>query len=203
MDNELEFGVNPMSSELRMQKKFEDFAYVLDYLPHGKLGTGRGSYRAEPLVQMVGEGYFTLLEATPKSGATFSSHERVYIGKELPRDKINHIIGRVEYNDLTSEAKAELSLILEEIVRGNENRFVEFFNNAQAITPRMHSLELIPGIGKKYTWTILRARERKPFTSFKDIKERTDIPDPIKLIAKRIMKELTEEPKYRIFTRPP
>ncbi|MDQ1280245.1 MAG: hypothetical protein QG670_1508, partial [Thermoproteota archaeon] len=29
------------------------------------------------------------------------------------------------------------------------------------------------------------------------------LPDPAKLVAKRIIEELTEEPKYRIFTRPP
>ena len=194
---------NPMSSEQRVQKRFEDFAYVLDYLPQGKLGAGRMSYRAEPLVQMVGEEYFTLLEATPKINVTLSPDERVYIGKDLPRDKISHIIGRVEYNTLTTEAKGELPIILEEVIRGNEKRFVDFFNNAQPITPRMHSLELIPGIGKKYTWTILRATERKPFASFQDIKERTELPDPAKLIAKRITEELAEEPKYRIFTRPP
>jgi putative nucleotide binding protein len=73
---------------------------------------------------------------------------------------------------------------------------------AQAITPRMHSLELIPGIGKKYMWAILQAREQKPFGSFKEIQERTGIPGPIKLISKRIMEELlVTDPKYRLFTR--
>lgn len=192
-----------MSSESRVQKRFEDFAYILDYLPQGKLGTSRTAYRAEPLAQMIGEDYFTLLEATPKINVELSPGERVYIGKELSREKISHIIGRVEYNDLTTEAKGELPIILEEIVRGNEKRFIEFFNNAQPITPRMHSLELIPGIGKKYTWAILRATEKKPFVSFQEMKERTEIPDPAKLIAKRIMEELAEEPKYRVFTRPP
>jgi predicted nucleic acid-binding OB-fold protein len=28
------------------------------------------------------------------------------------------------------------------------------------------------------------------------------IPDPMKIVCKRILDELTEEPKYRIFTRP-
>jgi len=152
---------------------------------------------------MVGEDFFTLLEATPLINVSLSPGERVYIGKDLPRDKISHIIGRVEYRDLTTDAKGELPIILEEIVRSNEKRFVEFFNHAQPITPRMHSLELIPGIGKKYTWTILRSAEKKLFASFQDIKERTELPDPAKLVAKRIMEELTEEPKYRIFTRPP
>jgi putative nucleotide binding protein len=50
-------------------------------------------------------------------------------------------------------------------------------------------------------WNILRAREQKPFTSFQDMMDRTEITDPAKLILKRIIEELSEEPKYRLFTR--
>lgn len=64
-------------------------------------------------------------------------------------------------------------------------------------------MELIPGIGKKYMWQIINERERKPFESFEDLKTRTEIPDPAKLIAKRIIEELAGESKYRLFTRAP
>lgn len=198
---EKDFEVNLMS---QVQKKFEDYAYVLDYLAHGKAGRARQSFRAEPLVQLIGENFFTLLEVTPKSGAAISLRDRLYIGKDRPRDKITHIIGRISYYDLTSTAKIELPLIVEDIIAKNESQFVRFFNSAQAVTPRMHSLELIPGIGKKYSWAILETREKKPFESFKDVKVRTGLPDPAKLIAKRVVEELTErEPKYRLFTRIP
>jgi len=50
-------------------------------------------------------------------------------------------------------------------------------------------------------WQIINARERKAFTSFKDIQERTSVGDPIKVIAKRILDELTGGEKYRIFSR--
>ena len=191
-----------MSSELRVPKKFEDFAYVLDYLPTGKIGAGRAIYMAEPLVQIIGRDFFTILEAVPKINVTFDIHEKIYIGKDKPRDKIDHIIGRIEYGSLTSDAKSELPFILDEIVKETGKRFVDFFNNAQAMTPRMNALELIPGIGKKYMWTILKAREKKPFISFQDINERTGVPDMAKLVVKRILEELSKEPKYRVFTRP-
>jgi putative nucleotide binding protein len=185
-------------------KKFEDYVYVLDYMAHGKMGGIRMAFRSEPLVQIMGENYFTLLEAIPRTGIIISLHERLYIGKDLPREKISHILGRINYDDLSSTAKIELPLAVEDIVIKNEGRFNKFFNNAEAVTPRMHSLELIPGIGKKYTWTILRVREQKLFESFEDIKKRTGLPDPVKLITKRIMEELTEkDPKYRLFTRAP
>lgn len=187
-----------------IRKKFEDYAYVLDYLSRGRISGTRQAFRTEPLVQLVGEDYFTLLEATPRAGVTVSLHEKVYIGKDLPRKKISHITGRISYNELTSTAKSELPLIVEDVITTNAAQFVSFFNAAQAVTPRMHSLELIPGIGKKYMWAILKAREQKPLESFEDIKERVGLPDPVKLIVKRVMEELTErEPKYRLFSRTP
>jgi len=53
------------------------------------------------------------------------------------------------------------------IVKNREKWFVNFFNTARAITPRMHALELVPGIGKKYMWQVINERDRKPFESLK------------------------------------
>jgi putative nucleotide binding protein len=110
-------------------------------------------------------------------------------------------MGRIGYNDLTANAKAEVLSVLEELIGNQEQRFVAFFNNSQAITPRMHALELLPGIGKKSMWQIINAREKKTFSNFKDLQDRTSIGDPIKVIAKRILDELTGGEKYRIFSR--
>ncbi len=186
---------------MEKRKLFEDYAYVLDYLPRGRVGAGGAHFRVEPTVQLIGEAYFTLLEARVRAGSSFDLHEMVYIGKDRPRDKILHVIGRVHYDDLTSTAKSELPSVLETIVLSHEKKFVEFFNIAQAITPRMHALELIPGIGKKYMWKIIEEREKRPFTSFQDIQKRTGIPDPAKKVVNRIQEELSGRSKYKIFTR--
>ena len=186
---------------MSLPKRYEEFAYVLDYLPQGKSGGGRLRYSAEPVVQLLGEDYFTLLEATTKRDAPFEIRERVYVGKER-RDKITHITGRITYNDLTTSARRELTNLLEEtIVRAHEKQFIKFFNEAEALTPRMHTLELIPGIGKHYLRIILSEREKKPFENFEDLKRRTGLPDPVKLIAKRITDELATEQKYYLFSR--
>jgi putative nucleotide binding protein len=182
------------------QRLYEEYAYVLDYLQYGRPATDKPRHLALPTVQVIGETYFTLLEAEIRSGTQVTLHERVYIGKDR-REKINRIIGRIGYNDLTANAKAELLPVLEDLIANQEQRFVSFFNNSQAITPRMHALELLPGIGKKSMWQIINAREKKPFTSFKDIQERTSIGDPIKVVAKRILEELTGGEKYRVFSR--
>jgi putative nucleotide binding protein len=183
------------------RKRYEEFAYVLDYLPEGKPRSAMHGFRAEPIVQLLGEDYFTLLEAVVNMGAALNPSERVYVGKSAARTKISHILGRTNYEELTSEAKNELLNVVEEIAKSHEKRFTNFYNEAQAITPRMHSLELLPGIGKKYMWAILKEREKKPFENYQDIQTRTQISDPVKMIAKRIKLELSEEPKYKIFVR--
>jgi putative nucleotide binding protein len=179
---------------------YEEYAYVLDFLQFGRPATDKPRHLALPTVQVIGETYFTLLEAEIRVGTQANLHERVYIGKER-REKINRIIGRISYNDLTANAKAEVLPVLEDLIANQEQRFVSFFNNSQAITPRMHALELLPGIGKKSMWQIINAREKKSFTSFKDVHERTNVGDPVKVVAKRILDELGGEEKYRVFSR--
>ncbi len=182
-----------------MEKRYEEFAYVLDFLSHGRPGT-RPGYRAGALVQVVGAEFFTLLEAVVKEGIFIKPYDRVYVGKDR-RVKITYILGRIGYEELTSTAKMELPGILEKIVLNRESLFVNFFNMAQAITPRMNALELIPGIGKKYMWQIINERERNSFKNFDDLQQRANIPNPAKLITKRILEELAGESKYRLFTR--
>lgn len=186
-----------------MEKRYEEHAYILDFLPHGRPGirpTGRAGYRAGALVQLVGEEFFTLLEALVKEGVAVKPHDRVYVGKDA-RDEITYIIGRIGYEELTAAAKMELPIVINKIVLNREKWFANFFNTAQAITPRMHALELIPGIGKKYMWQVINSRERKLFESFDDLQKRTELPSPAKLITKRVMEELAGDSKYRLFTR--
>ena len=186
-----------------MEKRYEEYAYILDFLEHGRPGvhvTGRAGYRAGGLVQLIGEEFFTLLEALVKEGVSLKPHDRVFVGKEA-RDEITYIIGRISYEELTAAAKTELPTVITKIVLNREKWFVDFFNKARAITPRMHALELIPGIGKKYMWQVINERERKPFESFDDLQKRTELPNPVKLVTKRVMEELGGDSKYRLFTR--
>ena len=48
---------------------------------------------------------------------------------------------------------------------------------------------------------ILKQRDLKKFSSFKDLKERVpNLPDPKKTIEKRIFQELTEFERYNLLT---
>jgi len=182
----------------------EDYVYVLDYLPKG-----RGDlppHKRHPTVYGVGENQFTLLELVPKTDASFSTGERIYVGKDaVKRQKIAKIKGRINYEDMTSTAHGELPYVLLDIVNDQKEKFLKFFNESPAISTRFHVLELLPGLGKKMMHDILDERKKKPFASFEEMCDRIDfLRAPDKLIAKRIELELTDpDQKYRLFTRPP
>jgi len=183
------------------EKKRETHAHVLDYLPYGHSEDSRPVYQKKPLVQAVGEAKFVLMELSPKKDKIPAVYERVYIG-EGERDVIDHVIKRLRYTELTQTAKVELSYILEKIVKENEERFIRVFNEAKPITTRLHTLDLMPGIGKKLMWAIVEEREKGKFSGFEDLTKRVKgLHHPEKIIAKRIEEEIMEENmKYKIFT---
>ena len=97
--------------------------------------------------------------------------------------------------------KEQLKKFIEQAVKEREKEFVDFFNNADAINKRIHQIELLPGLGKKYTKEILDQRDTKKFESFEDIKKRIpNLPFPEKTIERRIFQELTESERYNLFT---
>src|SRR3989344_620089 len=177
----------------------EEYAIVLDFLPNGHPFDNKAGFKT-PIAQALGRDHFILLEVVPKKGNFLQPHEEVYIG-EGKRDKIHHIYGKVNYERLTQTAKEELNFIIEESVKKDEKRFVEFFNKANPINTRRHQLELLPGIGKKHMLEILERRKEKEFDNFDDIKTRVKLmPNPEKTIAKRILIELKGEDRYNLFT---
>jgi putative nucleotide binding protein len=178
----------------------EDYAHILDYLPQG-LPAERG-FKHEPLAYALGEIEFKLFELVPKPNVQIIIGERVYIGKEAEqRDKIAHVKRRVGYEELTAAAHSELPFVIADVAKQNEARFVQFFNEAQAITTRFHMLELLPGLGKKTMWAIVEEKKKGPFKSFEDIAKRVAMfKHPEKVIAKRIEIELSDPTqKYHIF----
>ncbi len=173
----------------------EEYALVLDFLPYGY---PLENFRS-PIVQAVGKNTLTLLHLAPRKGLSFEPKEEVYIG-EGKRDKIQFIKGKLHREKLTENAKANLLEIITKYVQDNEPRFVEFFNSATAMNTRLHQLELLPGCGNKHSKAILGERDKGPFVSFEDIRKRVaNLPDPQKIIEKRIFEELTEMQRYNLF----
>ena len=179
-------------------KKYEEFARVLDFLPRGKSEVIKG--REGPMVEAIGEERLTLLELLAMENQGFEPAERVKIGKE-GREKIVSVLGKLTYEELTPEAKTSLPAVVESIVMSSEAKYVAYFNELQPLTPRLHGLELIPGIGKTFMHEIIEMRERKPFTSFMDIQDRVGLREPAKMVAKRIVEELSGESHVSLFVK--
>ena len=189
----------PQQAYEKMEKTKEENTVILDFLPNGYPFDERPMYMKTPVSQVIGKEHFVLLELVPKKGIHLQLYEEVYIG-EGKRDKIHHIVGKIPLSNLTRTARSELEFIIKDIVKKNEKKFIDFFNNARPLSTRMHQIELLPGVGKKHMWEILNAREEKPFENFEDIKNRVKlIPDPEKLINRRITEELEGTEKHRLF----
>ncbi len=180
----------------------EQYAHVLDVLPHGRQ-TERGFHR-EPLALAIGDDELKLFEVVPRAGASLTAGQRIPL---VPLDgvppPIDHVRRRLGYDELTVTARSELAAALEAIVRANGPKYLRFFNEAPAVSRRFHLLELLPGIGKKTMQQIVDERRRAPFRSFEEIEQRVGLKNPERLIVARIEQELSgAEDKYRLFVAP-
>lgn len=179
----------------------EDYGIVIDYLPLGKVT----DIKREPIAYLIGNRYFTILEAIVKKGAEIKVQSKVYIGKDISqRKEIERIKGKIEYDQLPAAAKNEIKTAIKTIVKERENEFVNFINKCGPVNIRLHQLELLPGIGKKHLEEILSEREKKPFESFEDITKRIHhLINPVEMITERIIMELKGNERYYLFVKPP
>ncbi|WP_336325212.1 DUF655 domain-containing protein [Halovenus sp. HT40] len=172
---------------------------VLDFLPHGRTEDDRPQYEKEPLAYVLDSEEFELYELIAESDANVTIGDRI---DPATADFVTRY-SAIEYEDLPGGAQSELEYVIEDLVEEQEQRFVDFYNDAQPITLRLHQLNLLPGIGKKLRNNILDERKRKPFESFEELEERIGgLHDPEQVLVDRIMEELREDDlKYRIFAR--
>ncbi|MGC9435449.1 MAG: DUF655 domain-containing protein [Methanomicrobiales archaeon] len=184
---------------MKTEKK-ENYAVVLDFLPRGHADDPRPVFKREPIVQAVGVDQFKLLELVPKV-EDIPLYETVYIG-EGERDTIERVKRRISYSELTHTSQVELPYVVEQTVMEHEDRFVDFFNRAVPLTSKLHMLTLLPGVGKKLMWELIEQREKAPFESFEDIRQRIKaMPHPERMIINRILEELQNpDVKYHLFT---
>ncbi len=179
-------------------RKYEEHAYVLDFNARGKSSTVRG--RDGMIITAIGEDRLTLLEVLGVPNSTFEVGEKIYIGKE-GRTKVLSVLGKMDHDHISSSAQTELPAVVENIVTSNEPKFVEYLNNARPLTPRIHALELIPGIGKTYMKTMLEEREKQKFESYQDLQDRVGFKEPIKHISERILDEITGQSRMNLFVK--
>ena len=147
--------------------------------------------------QTVGESRFTLLELTQADSANLSPGDRVAVESE----EIIGVHRRLTYQTLTQAAQDRLEETIEEIIADNEQRFIDFYNNAQPIGLRKHQLDVLAGIGNTRRERIIDERRQGAFTDFADLEVRVDsLHDPQTLLVERVLTELTEveEVRYKL-----
>ena len=179
-------------------RKYEEYAYILDYKSRAKSTTVRG--RTGVIIIALGEERLTLLEILGIENSTFDVGERIYIGKE-GRTKIESVLGKMDYAKISDSAKNEIPTVVKLIVIKNETKLVNYINKAQPLTPRIHALELIPGIGKTYLGVLIKEREKSLFVSFDDIEKRAGWKEPVNHLSKRIIEEISGETRMNLFVK--
>lgn len=116
---------------------------------------------------------------------------------------VDHVRRRLNYSELTTVARNELTAALEKVVLGDAPKYLRFFNDSPSVSRRFHLLELLPGIGKRTMQAIVEERKRGPFTSFADLEARLHLKSPQMLLVGRIAGELEGvDDKYRLFVPP-
>ena len=179
-------------------RKYEEYAYVLDFCSMAKSKTVRG--RDGIIITALGEERLTLLEILGVEDSIFDIGEKIYIGKE-GRTKVQSVLGKLDYEQISGSSQSELSNVVKTIVTNNEERFVDYINNAQPLTPRKHSLELIPVIGKTYLRLIIEQINKQKFLNYKDMEERAGLKEPVNHLSKRIIEEISGETQFRLFVK--
>ena len=177
-------------------------AVIVDYLPHGRPDDTRPQYQKASLAYALETESFELLELTLTEDADVNIVDRIPID-DGTEDSVIEEVTTIEYDELSNSAVSELEYAIEAIIDADEGRFVDFYNDAQPISLRLHQLNLLPGIGKKLRNKIIDKRKRQPFESFDDLSDRVGgLHNPREVIAERIMEELRDEDlKYKIFVR--
>ena len=182
-------------------KKFREIV-ILDLLLHGHPEEDKPSWSKSPIAQVLTFPDFVLYEVKCNRDSEIKVQEKNTYEGFLNQNKLREVLKKINYKDLTNTSKALIQPILESEVLNYEEEFIYFFNNSTSITPRMHSLKLLPGVGQKHMWEIIEARNRQKFTTFQDISDRTSMSNPTKQIALRIIKELKREGvKYYLFSK--
>jgi putative nucleotide binding protein len=105
------------------------------------------------------------------------------------------------YQTLTQAAQNRLEATIEDITTANEQRFIDFYNNAQPIGLRKHQLDVLAGIGDTRRERIIDERRQGRFEDFADLEARVDsLHESQTLLVERVLTELeeAEEVRYKL-----
>ncbi len=184
----------------KQRTRFDDEGegIIIDFFPQGKSLSRKREEDYNPLAVVVTTNGFRFFDVILVKNTKCSLRDTLEI--TFSNRKILQL-NQIQYDQLSSSSLKIIPEIIKQVVVKTESHYVAFLNQAHPLTTRMHQLQLLPGVGQKRMWTILEARKKALFGNFEDFTKRTGISDPSSLFSNRIIAELEEPPKYRIFTK--
>ena len=90
-------------------RKYEEYAYVLDFSTRGRSKTVRG--REGIIVTALGEERLTLLEILGLDESEFEIGEKIYIGKE-GRTKVQSVLGKLDYTKISATIQKQKKILV-------------------------------------------------------------------------------------------
>ena len=174
--------------------------YILDILQHG--GVDKADHQWNPIAQIVEASKFQLYEIRLNKSKITERHLQEKIIVTENQNIFERIQRKITFLELTPTSSSTLDEVIGQYVNENESRFIEFINKSGPITIKRHSLEVLPGIGKKLMWEIINNREKPPFKSFEDLHSRVPGFKPVETFRKRIIEEISDdELKHYLFVK--
>ncbi len=156
--------IDPLESETN--------ARILDHQPNG-------------MIQGITEkGLYLIRIRTAAIGNTHSP------GTSVELDTVN-VLGRTRHRDLTVMAQAELRGVVKGILSDNPEMCLAFYNRAGNLTLKMHSFQLLTGIGNSKALSMVEIRGRTGWDSIEALDEACEI-DSADLLAERLCQEIAD-----------
>ncbi len=111
-------------------------------------------------------------------------------GEQIIVNDGDGIVGMLRYRDLSGPVQSELSSVIAEIIVGNPDIFLMFYNRGGPINRKMHTFQLLPGIGPSTAQEMVRKRG-SGWKDFSSVSEDCGF-DSAAFLANRLDEELKD-----------
>ncbi len=146
------------------------------------LGTG--------IIEVLTENGLWMLRARASiSAGTFSSGDEINL--DGTDSRIDRILGTLDPSALGHRAITDLTEVIATLIRKNPEAHLSFFRRAGPMSLKMHSFELLAGIGPSAALRMQDARSVHEWSTFEKIDSSSGI-DSVQLLAGRYGEELLD-----------
>jgi predicted nucleic acid-binding OB-fold protein len=143
----------------------------------------------------ISEQGMLVLRVAPISGlGPIAVNSRIYIGNDpAKRDIFSELLGFSRIRSISSRARLEMPVVIEDIINDDEEGYISrFFNRAGNLSLKKHAFELLQGVGNRKALDMVAARGREGFKNMADLEQRCGIAGA-ELLAQRFVIEIEDK----------